>query len=127
MNNVVVTRHPGTMEFLRRALSEEHGVEFKFNRDGNLNADNYLTIPVTASATVDAVRGKIVWGNLPLHLACHAAAVVAIEFAGQPPRGAEYSYEDMVAAGAKLVRYGVLELPAGETRDSHLDAIVQGG
>ena len=84
-----------------------------------------LPIPVLASAAANDVRGKIVYGNLPLHLATIAAQVVAIEFAGNPPRGAEYTLSDMAAAGARLVGFcGILSLPDEVTRDKYLE---QGG
>lgn len=64
-------------------------------------------IPVLAQATAEDVRGKVVAGNLPLHLACLARSVHTIEFEGQPPRGQEYTLEDMRTAGARLVSYTV--------------------
>lgn len=89
MEPIIVSRHPAAVEFIRREakLPEE--------------------TPVIASATADDVRGKAVYGNLPLHLAAEAAVVYAVEFDGQAPRGAEYTLDDMHAAGAKLVRYRV--------------------
>jgi hypothetical protein len=87
--NVIVTRHPAAQEFIRKfsGLSED--------------------TPVLASASAEDVRGKIVWGNVPLHLAAEALAVVTIEFDGEAPRGAEYSLDEMIAHGAKLVCYTV--------------------
>lgn len=67
------------------------------------------SIPVRAEVTADDVRGKHVVGNLPLHLAVLCASVTVIEFAGAPPRGAEYTEEDMAAAGARLARYAVVQ------------------
>ncbi len=65
-------------------------------------------IPViTGNATSADVEGKTVYGNIPLHLAAMANEVVALEFDGPPPRGAEYALEDMVVAGAKLNSYVV--------------------
>jgi hypothetical protein len=61
-------------------------------------------IHVYDSVNVDDVKGKIVYGNIPFHLACEAEVVYAIEF-DSPPRAAEYSLEDMENAGAKLVPY----------------------
>jgi len=37
-----------------------------------------------------------------------ADEVVAVEFSGAPPRGAEYTAADMVAAGARLEAYVVM-------------------
>lgn len=64
-------------------------------------------IPVFAQATADDVRGNVVAGNLPLHLACLARSVYTVEFEGRPPRGQEYTLEDMRVAGARLVSYTV--------------------
>jgi hypothetical protein len=94
MENVIVSRHPAAIEFIRAA-----SVDFADAR-------------VIAQATADDVRGKVVAGNLPLHLAAVTAEVVAVEFAGPPPRGLEYTLADMQAAGAKLARYRVSALPA---------------
>lgn len=88
--HVIVSRHEAAIEFIR-----EHAPEFRFART------------ITGNATPDDVRGKIVAGNLPLHLAALCHTVVAVEFDGAPPRGAEYTAEDMVAAGAHLTAYRV--------------------
>jgi hypothetical protein len=93
MEYIIVSRHPAAIEFIRAWASEEFGAA-----------------PVAASATADDVRAKAVAGNLPLHLAAVAAEVWAVEFDGPPPRGAEYSTRDMVAAGARLARYRVQAL-----------------
>ena len=44
------------------------------------------------------VRGRVVAGNLPLHLAALAAEVIGIQFSGPPPRGREYTLPDRVEA-----------------------------
>lgn len=90
MQYVIVSRHAAGVEFLQSVCPEFAGA------------------PVLASATPDDVRGKIVGGNLPMHLACLAHEVVAIEFAGAPPRGTEYGLADMQAAGARAARYAVV-------------------
>ena len=56
------------------------------------------------------LRGAVVAGNLPLHLAVLAAEVIAVEFTGNPPRGAEYGRAEMEAAGVGLTRYRVAPL-----------------
>jgi len=95
MERVIVSRHPAAIEFIR------------------WQAPEFATAPVLASATADDVRGKIVAGNLPLHLAALAAEVVAVEFNGMAPRGFEYDVQDMTDAGARLERYVVLHSTAG--------------
>jgi hypothetical protein len=88
MQYVIVSRHPAAIEFIRS------------------NDERFADAPViTGNATPSDVLGCIVAGNLPLSLARYAAEVVAVEFDGIPPRGAEYTAEDMAAAGARLARY----------------------
>jgi len=80
-------------------------------------------VPVRPAVGVEDVRGRVVLGNLPLHLAQYAAEVWAIEFSGAAPRGAEYTAADMEAAGARLAWYVVLGggLPLGI---GELDAVL---
>lgn len=82
--HVIVSRHPAAIDFIREELPE------------------FTDAPVMASVTPDDVRGKVVAGNLPLHLAAVAATVYAVEFSGAPPRGAEYGVAEMRAAGAQI-------------------------
>jgi hypothetical protein len=86
---IIVSRHPAAIEFIRSAAPE------------------FTTAPVLSQASPEDVRGKVVAGNLPLHLAALAAEVVAVEFDGAPPRGTEYTAADMAASGAVLRRYRV--------------------
>ena len=86
---LIVSRHPAAVDFIRSAAPE------------------FANASVVAQATAEEVRGKIVAGNLPLHLAALTLEVVAVEFAGSPPRGQEYTLADMRAAGARLTRYVV--------------------
>lgn len=98
MNDVIiVSRHQGAVEWVRAT------------------APQFGTAPViTGNATESDVKGKVVVGNVPLHLACLAREVVAIEFTGAPPRGAEYGVAEMEAAGARLARYVVRHVPEGQ-------------
>lgn len=91
MDKIIVSRHPATVEFIRREKPE------------------FKDSPVTSVAMRDEVMGKDVAGNLPLHLAALAARVWAVEFSGSAPRGAEYTLADMDAAGAYLAPYRVYE------------------
>lgn len=86
---LIVSRHPAAIEFIRRT------------------APRFAEAPVLLTASVEDVRGAVVAGNVPLHLAAAAAEVVAVEFTGPAPRGQEYSLADMEAAGARLRRYRV--------------------
>jgi hypothetical protein len=129
MDRVIVSRHPAAVEFVRRHLSSDT-VEYTLSSDGSrlfaqpisgvvLHSDDVAAIgrmpdvPVLASATAEAVRGKEVFGNLPLHLAAEAELVHAIEFPAAPPRGAEYTVDDMLKAGAVLRPYYVLSAEYG--------------
>lgn len=97
MKNLIVSRHPATVAYLRDVLGPE-----------------WADAPVVASATPEDVRGAVVAGNLPLHLAALAAEVIAVEFSGEPPRGQEYGRAEMEAAGVRLTRYRVSALGALE-------------
>jgi len=92
---LIVSRHPATIEFIQERA-------------------HLGGVIVLESATAEDVRGRIIYGNLPLHLAALAAEVVAVEFTGPPPRGREYSLADMEAAGAKLRRYRVTDVTDDE-------------
>ncbi len=98
---VIVSRHPAAIEFLRAECPE------------------FAEAPVLESASAEEIRGAVVGGNVPLHLAAVAAQVVAVEFEGPAPRGAEYGLAEMRAAGARIARYrvtaGVTRLPACRT------------
>lgn len=89
LERVIVSRHPAAIEFIRAERPEFAGA------------------PVLESASASDVAGKVVAGNLPLHLAAWARKVLAVEFTGQAPRGAEYTLADMRAAGARLRAYRV--------------------
>lgn len=90
MEIIIVTRHKGAIDWLHNVL----GV----SRD----------IPIlTGNVGVDDVRGKYVIGNIPFSLAVEAKKVSVIEFDGIPPRGVEYTADDMVKAGARLATYEV--------------------
>lgn len=87
---VIVSRHPAAVVFIRQSAPEF--------------AD---AIVIDGNATPADVAGKVVAGNLPLHLAALAAEVVAVEFDGAPPRGTEYGVAEMEASGARITRYRV--------------------
>jgi hypothetical protein len=81
---VIVSRHAATVEWIKKVLPTT------------------AEVPVLASATAEEVTGRIVIGNVPLHLAASATQVWAVEFTGAAPRGAEYTLADMEAAGAHI-------------------------
>jgi hypothetical protein len=94
MDSIIISRHPAAIEFIQRERPE------------------LANAPVVAQAGPEDVRGKRVFGNLPMNLATLASEVWVIEFAGDPPRGAEYDLAAMDAAGAHLACYVVRAVPA---------------
>jgi putative CRISPR-associated protein (TIGR02620 family) len=91
--SVIVSRHPAAIAFAR-------------------GDERFTTARVLDQATEDDVRGQVVAGNLPLHLACLCQQYYAIELPAiaLSQRGQELSGEEMVAAGARLVHYRVERL-----------------
>lgn len=89
INPVIVSRHPAAIEFIKQ--------------EARLPEDT----PVIEQATEADVEGKDVYGNIPLHLAALAATVHVVEFK-DPPRGQEYTIEDMRRAGATIRSYIVI-------------------
>jgi len=89
--DVIVSRHPAAIEWLR---------EFA---PGGANA----VVISDRNATAEDVAGKVVAGNIPLHLAALCREVVAVEFCGDPPRGREYTIADMTSAKAVMRSYKV--------------------
>lgn len=89
IGEIIVSRHAATIEWLRAEYP------------------HLAAAPVLASATPADVAGRHVWGNVPLHLAAVSRTVYAIEFRGPAPRGAEYTIDDMRAAGVHVRRYTV--------------------
>lgn len=103
MKRVIVSRHPGAIQWLQE--------EYPELVQGALIVD---------SASPELIGGTHVVGNLPMHLACLAASVTAIEFVGDAPRGREYTAEDMRKAGARLCRYHVTNLSSWEQCGAHV-------
>ena len=83
-----MTRHRGAVDWLRR---------------------RGLDAPVVAHATAEEVRGKRVYGVLPLHLAAAAADVYTIDMPGLPAekRGQDLTAAEMDEYGARLIHYRV--------------------
>ena len=86
---VIITRHEGAVKWLE-------------SRRG-------ITGNVIVHAAPEDVRGKVVIGALPLHLAALTEAVGSIDMPRLRPdqRGVDLSPEDMDAAGAYLSWYVV--------------------
>ena len=89
---IIITRHRGLIEWLRR-----HGIEAS---------------RVTEHATAEDVRGRIVYGVLPLSLAAEAAEVWTVDMPSLRPdqRGVDLTPEEMDAAGATLSGYRVTRI-----------------
>jgi putative CRISPR-associated protein (TIGR02620 family) len=96
---VIVTRHYGAVEWVRKHLPE------------------YNDAPVIGFASKPEIMGKIVIGALPFRLACLALKVGIIELPNlsSDQRGTDLSAEDMEEAGARLVWYSVKRI-AEESR-----------
>jgi putative CRISPR-associated protein (TIGR02620 family) len=101
MKVVVASRHPGAIDWLREQGRVAAALE--------VSPEEWEAAVTEAKASVTEgdVKDAIVVGNVPLHLAAMAKGVLAIEFAGAPPRGAEYAADEMAAAGARLTYYEV--------------------
>ena len=122
---LIISRHPAAIEFIARHLARGYGVDGYHVNTDSVVIDRYdyhegphdpsachcerwsETVNVVASATAEDVAGKVVYGNIPLHLAAAADSVWAVEFDGPPPRGAEYGIAEMEQAGARLCCYKV--------------------
>ncbi len=87
-NIIIVTRHVGTVEWLNK-----QGVYGK----------------LTSHARPDDVRGNIIIGNPPLHLAYLARRVGIVDLPNLPTRlrGRELSANQMERYGAKITWYTV--------------------
>jgi CRISPR-associated protein Csx16 len=85
--NLIVTRHPGAVEWLKL-----HGVTGE-------------VVPHVDNP--QRVAGRVVYGVLPLHLAALAQKVVVIDLPGlqADQRGKDLTPEEMDAAGANLQAY----------------------
>jgi hypothetical protein len=134
-DTVIVSRHPAAIEFIAGCLSTEGlegivtpsaveirvraDVDAAFGEPGSLVG----SVPVLTQAGPDDVRDRTVYGNVPLHLAALAREVYAIEFAGTPPRGQEYTLTDMLAAGSRLVPYVVRQQTAEQARHDLLEVL----
>lgn len=117
-NHVIVSRHAGAIEWIledmfpassgyRAETSESRTHARVFDRNFPSQDIGYIPI-ISGDAKLNDVKDRVVIGNVPMSLAVLALRVYAIEFAGAPPRGQEYSAEQMRDAGARLVPYIVI-------------------
>lgn len=100
---VIVSRHFDTVMWLESEIITNFIVK----------SSDVIFIKQIQSATVADIKGKVVFGNLPMALACHAAKVYAVEF-DNPPRGQEYGRAEMAAAGIRMVPYTVTKSGEGD-------------
>lgn len=93
---IIVTRHAATINFFKAYLKEK----------------GYDDIEVITHATEEDVRGKDVYGVLPMSLACHANSITELDLSGIPQelRGAELSKEQIEQYGAGCNTYIVQKL-----------------
>lgn len=87
--NVVVSRHNGVVEWLH-----QRGIAGQV---------------ISHVSDVEQIRGKIVYGVLPLHLAAECEMVISVDLPGLSPeqRGKDLSPAEMDKAGAILSMYVV--------------------
>lgn len=91
MSVVVVTRHPGLVDYLRT-----QGIDVEC---------------VRAHVTAEEIRGKCVVGVLPMHLAAEAKSVTEVTLnLTADQRGRELSYEEVAAAASDMVTYKVTRI-----------------
>lgn len=114
---IVVCRHPGAIDWIAQQLHNKFhkswyqphisSATIEWHTLGIEGGEEVLdSIPlIRGNASDEQVRGKIVIGVLPFHLAAEAVQVYAIEFGTVPPRGTEYSAKDMENAGARLTSF----------------------
>jgi hypothetical protein len=87
---LIVSRHPATVAFVKALYGPDCEVKAEVNA-----AD---------------VSGRIVVGNLPMHLAALCKEMHAVEFAETPPRGVDLDAEAMARYGARIVAYKVIRV-----------------
>lgn len=89
VETIIVTRHAGTIEWLK-----SHGIEGE--------VISHVSDPVQ-------IVGKRVYGTLPLHLAAQAAEVVTIDMPRLPAdrRGQDLTPEEMDRFGARMNVYEI--------------------
>lgn len=106
---VIVSRHKSAISWIASHLDwcESNGVVHAKRRDKFGYWERKPITVIEGNATGNDCTDAIVVGNIPLKLAAVAREVFAIEFDGAPPRGVEYTSQDMAAAGARLVGYRV--------------------
>lgn len=113
-NIFVVSRHEGAIDWLCGMLGLRRGGRSEYPATMADADREWLINP--AGDLIRLERGNleprdahgIAIGNLPMGIAAQCDRVYAIEFAGQPPRGHEYTADDMAAAGARIARYRVV-------------------
>lgn len=98
---VIVTRHAGLVEWLK-----------KYGITGEV-------IPHITNPEKE-ILGKVVIGNIPMHLAVMANYIVVVDMPGLKPeqRGKDLTPEEMDAAGAAVTVYTVRDI----TRDAFAPA-----
>lgn len=89
---LIVSRHAGAVEWLRQ---------------------RGIVGPVIEHASEDDVRGRVVYGVLPFHLAALAKELVMIDTPEIPleRRGGDLSPAEMDEFGARLTHYLVIRVP----------------
>lgn len=109
MKTIIVTRHPGALEWLRKHYPELF--ETTYQEDPAVDLEVVEPI-VVAHADPAGVAGNRVIGVLPFHLAALAAEYWNLDISvPAEARGKELTCADMERYGARLTRYVVFTEP----------------
>lgn len=109
MHTVIVTRHPALVDYLIRARLVEPDT------------------PVLTHASADDIRGKHVFGVLPLHLAAAADKVTEVPMSvPQSLRGTELTYEQVRDFAGTPVTYYVRDEQQEQALREHIDHLAYG-
>lgn len=107
MRTIIVTRHPGALEWLRKHYPELF--ETTYQEDPAVDLEVVEPI-VVAHAEPVGVAGNRVIGVLPFHLAALAAEYWHLDISvPAEARGKELTCAEMERYGARLTRYLVLD------------------
>jgi len=109
-NVIIISRHEATITW----IASQFGEGWHVNPEGRLESapkyksgDGDKVKVIRENATDGQVGGRVVIGNIPIGMASLARQIYAVEFAGEPPRGREYTVDDMNKAAARLRAYRV--------------------
>ncbi len=89
---LIVTRHAAAEEYIR------------------LHIPHFFHAPISETVSRQDVANKHIAGNVPLSFAADAASVTSVLFETNPPRGGEYTLQDMYDAGVYHATFMVSQI-----------------